>query len=62
MNGNDIDARCYGYEPASTQLKELRMVIEDLKGSLRKHRDIIQEIREAHQITKDKLERLRESL
>jgi len=56
MNGNDIDARCYGYEPASTQLKELRAVITDLKCSLQMNRDIIREIKEAHQIAKDKLE------
>ena len=40
MNGNDIEARCYGYEPATSQLKELKTFIKIITLDLQKHRSL----------------------
>ena len=62
MNGNDIDARCYGYEPASTQLKQLRKEIAELRISLEWNKDLIREVKDARDYAEDKLDRLTDSL
>lgn len=56
----NIDERCYGYEPAQSQLNKLRWEIKIKNEELKEQDDLIKELREDIRILEKRVDDLRE--